>query len=197
MRRVRPALIVAAAVAWTAAAPARAAEVAPSVTLTDLDGRAVNPFLAAENAPAIVFLFTSVECPISNRYAPVVQRLHAEYAAKGVAFWLVYPNPSDKPEAIREHLKAFSYPAHALRDASHALVKLTGVQVTPETAVFDRKGSLAYHGRIDDRYVSIGLERPAATVHDLADALAATLRGAPAKSAAGPAVGCYIADFIS
>jgi hypothetical protein len=169
----------------------------PSVTLSDLDGRPVNPFLAAENAPAIVFLFASVECPISNRYAPVVQRLHADYAAKGVAFWLVYPNPSDTPAAIREHLHAFNYPVHALRDPAHVLVKLARVQVTPETAVFERGGALAYHGRIDDRYVSIGVERPAATVHDLADALAATLRGAPATPAAGPAVGCYIADFIS
>jgi hypothetical protein len=145
MRRVLSALAVSFLFAATlvAARPLRAAEAVPSVTLTDLDGRPV----AAEAAPAIVFLFTSVECPISNRYAPVVQRLHAEYAAKGVAFWLVYPNPSDKPDAIREHLKAFSYPAHALRDPGHALVKLTGVQVTPETAVFDRQRSLAYHGR--------------------------------------------------
>src|SRR5262249_31775449 len=123
--------------------------------------------------------------------------LHAEFAAKGVAFWLVYPNPYDQPAAIREHLKAFNYPAHALRDPNHVLVKRAQAVVTPEAAVFDKAGALVYHGRIDDRYVNIGLERPAPTVHDLADALAATLRGAPVRQAATTAVGCYIADFVS
>ena len=137
-----------------------------------------DPFLAAEQSKAIVFLFASVDCPVSNRYAPVVQRLYETYAAQGVAFWLVYPNPAETPAAIRDHLKAFSYPVHALRDPRHELVKLARAVVTPEAAVFDRAGALAYHGRLDDRYVSLGIERPAATTHDLADAIAArkTLR---------------------
>jgi hypothetical protein len=168
----------------------------PSVRLPDLDNHPVDPFLAAEGAPAIVFLFTSVECPISNRYAPVVQRLHDTFAPKGVVFWLVYPNPSDSSAAIREHLKAYNYPVHALRDPHHDLVKLTNVVVTPEAAIFDRSHALAYHGRIDDRYVNIGLERPAATQHDLADAIAATLAGTPVRAAATQAVGCFISDFV-
>ena len=74
--------------------------------------------------------------------------------------------------------------------------ELTGAVVTPEAAVFDRLRALAYHGRIDDEYVSLGVERPSANRHDLADALAAVVAGhAPAESTA-PAVGCYIADFV-
>ncbi len=169
---------------------------APSVRLRDLDNRSVDPFAAAERSNAIVFLFTSVECPISNRYAPVVQRLHDTFAARGVTFWLVYPNPADSGSAIREHLKAFTYPVHALRDPDHDLVKLTGVVVTPEAAVYDRGRALVYHGRIDDRYVNIGLERPAPTRHDLADALTATLAGQRVRDETTQAVGCYIADFL-
>jgi hypothetical protein len=168
----------------------------PAVRLPDLDNRPVDPFLAGESAPALVFLFASVECPISNRYAPVVKRLYESYAKQGVAFWMVYPNPSDSPAAIREHLKAYDYPVHALRDPRHELVKLAGAVVTPEAAVFDRSRALAYHGRIDDRYVSIGVERPMATRHDLADALSATLAGRRPVEAPGPAVGCFIADFL-
>jgi hypothetical protein len=174
----------------------RAAAPTPSVTLRDPDGRAVNPFLAAESSAAVVFLFASVDCPVSNRYAPVVQRLHANYAAQNVAFWLVYPNPADTPDAVRDHLKAFGYPVHALLDPRHELVKLTAVTVTPEAAVFDKARVLAYHGRIDDKYVSLGVERPAATKHDLADALAAVLGGRAPTAASAPAVGCFIADFV-
>lgn len=169
---------------------------APSVRLPDLDDRLVDPFLAAESSKAIVFLFTSVDCPISNRYAPVVQHLYQTFAAQGVAFWLVYPNPAESPAAIREHLQAFAYPVHALRDPAHELVKLTRVSVTPEGAVFDRARSLVYHGRIDDRYVSLGVERPSPTRHDLADALTSTLAGNRVREAATQAVGCYIADFV-
>jgi len=169
---------------------------APSLRLPDLDNRPVDPFLAAEQSKAIVFLFTSVDCPVSNRYAPVVQRLYQTYAAQGVAFWLVYPNPAETPAAIREHLKAFSYPVHALRDPRHELVKLARAVVTPEAAVFDRTGALAYHGRLDDRYVSLGVERPAPTTHDLADAIAAILSQRPVKVPTAPGVGCYISDFV-
>ncbi len=144
-----------------------------SVALKDPQGRLVDPFLAAENSAAIVFLFASVDCPVSNRYAPEVQRLHAAFAAQNVAFWLVYPNPSDTPEAVRDHLAAFSYPVHALLDPGHDLVKLAKASITPEAAVFNRTRTLVYHGRIDDRFVSLGVERPAATRRDLFDALTA------------------------
>jgi len=175
---------------------ARAAGPSPSVTLRDPDGHVVNPFLAAESSTAVVFLFASVDCPVSNRYAPMVQRLHAEYAPKNVAFWLVYPNPTDTPDAVREHLKEYGYPVHALLDPRHELVKLTGALVTPEAAVFDKARALAYHGRLDDKYVSLGVERPAATRHDLADALAAVVAGRTPSETTAPAVGCFIADFV-
>lgn len=173
-----------------------AAPATPVVRLPDLDDHLVDPFLAAEDHQAIVFLFASVDCPVSNRYAPVVKRLYDTFASQGVAFWLVYPNPADSSAAIRDHVKAFDYPVHALRDPNHELVKLAHATVTPEAAVFDRGRALAYHGRIDDRYVSIGVERPAATRHDLADAITAALAGQPVREASTQAVGCYIADFV-
>jgi hypothetical protein len=193
------ALVASARPIWSTAAASSAAPpapAAPSATLLDLDDRPVDPFRAGENSRAIVFLFTSVDCPISNRYAPAVKRLHATFASQGVSFWLVYPNPAERPAAIREHTKAFDYPVHALRDPKHALVRLAQATVTPEAAVYDRGGALVYHGRIDNRYVSLGVERPAATEHDLEDVLAALAAGKPAPKHSAPAVGCFIADFI-
>jgi hypothetical protein len=179
-----------------AGVPASGAGAPPSISLRDPDGHSVNPFLAAESSTAVVFLFTSVDCPVSNRYAPMVQRLHAEYAPKNVAFWLVYPNPTDTPDAVHKHLHEYGYPVHALLDPHHELVKLAGAVVTPEAAVFDKARALAYHGRIDDKYVSLGVERPAAARHDLADALAAVVAGRTPAESTAPAVGCFIADFV-
>ena len=194
------ALLIAAALgvslpAQSSHAPASSAAT-PGIALKDPDGRLVDPFLAAENSTAIVFLFASVDCPVSNRYAPEVQRLHATFAPRNVAFWLVYPNPGDTPDAVRAHLKDFGYPVHALLDPRHELVKVTRVSITPEAAVFTRAGALAYHGRIDDKFVSLGVERPAATRHDLFDALTAVVAGKAPNEASAPAVGCFIADFV-
>src|SRR6476660_7966265 len=132
------ALACAAALGASLAAQASHDSVSPAhgIALKDPDGRLVDPFLAAENSSAIVFLFASVDCPVSNRYAPEVQRLHATFAPKNVAFWLVYPNPGDTPDAVRAHLKDFGYPVRALLDPHHDLVKVTSVSITPEAAVF-------------------------------------------------------------
>jgi len=167
---------------------------AAALQLLDLNGRPVDPFQTTASSKAVVFLFTATDCPISNRYAPEVQRLYAEFAAKGVRFWLVYPNPAESADAIRAHEKSFGYPAEALRDPKQQLVKLAKATVTPEAAVFVN-GRLVYHGRIDDRIVDLGLERPSPTMHDLDEALTAVLAGKPVARPATQAVGCFIADF--
>src|SRR5438034_9178217 len=81
-----------------------AAAAQPAVRLVDLDNRPVDPFQASHEAKAVVFLYTSIDCPISNRYAPEVLRLHRAFAAKGVDLWLIYPNPAESAAAIRNHL---------------------------------------------------------------------------------------------
>ena len=167
-----------------------------AVLVQTLTGAPVDALQAPAGTKAIVFLFTSTDCPISNRYAPEVQRVVSEFASRGVVFRLVYPNPADEAAAIHEHMTAFSYAGamEALRDPAHTLVKFTRAVVTPEAAVV-AGGRVVYRGRIDDRYVDLGLERPAPTQHDLADALAAVLAGKRVPHATTQAVGCYIADF--
>jgi hypothetical protein len=175
------------------AAVARGAD--ETYVLRDVDGREVRPLLET-GTTAVVFLFVRTDCPISNRYAPEVLRLYERFAPRNVAFWLVYPDPAEPPDAIRAHVKAFGYPMRALRDPEHALADAAGVRVTPEAAVWTGKDGarLVYHGRIDDRQVDFGRARPAPTRHDLEDVLAALVLGRPAPLASAPAVGCFIAD---
>ena len=142
-----------------------------------------------------VLIFTSVDCPVSSRYAPEIRRLHERFAADGVRFSLVFANPHDTPAAVRDHVKAFGYRLEVIVDPRQDLVKRTGATVTPEAAVFDRRGRLVYRGRIDDRYVDLGVDRQTPTTHDLEDAVAATLAGRPVVNPITRAVGCYLADF--
>ncbi len=142
-----------------------------------------------------VLIFVSTDCPVSNRYAPEIARLHNEFARRGVHFRLVYPNPLDVDAAIQKHLHEYGLPRVAERDPAHTLVKLAGATITPEAAVFDARSQLVYLGRIDDRFVELGRERPAATEHDLRNALTALVEGKAVVPARTQAVGCYIADM--
>jgi hypothetical protein len=83
----------------------------------------------------------------------------------------------------------------ALRDPNHDLVHMTKVNVSPEAAIVSPGGRLLYHGRIDDRWVDFGRDRPSPTRRDLADALRALLEGKPVEQAGPPAIGCTLADF--
>lgn len=144
---------------------------------------------------ASVLIFISADCPVSNRYAPEIQRLYREFAPKGFRFTLVYPNPSDDIAVIERHTREYALPSIVERDPGHALVKKAQATVTPEAVVFDNKDRVIYRGRIDDRFVELGRERPAATKHDLRNALNAVLAGRRVDPAKTQAVGCFIADM--
>lgn len=168
----------------------RSAVWAQPAAVTGLDGAPVAPL--GTDAPATVLLFTAVDCPISNRYAPEVRRLTARYAGVGVRIWLVYANRDESPAAARAHATAFDYGLPVALDPGGVLADRAGATVTPEVAVFDRAGGLAYLGRIDDRYLDFGVDRPVPTTHDLADAIAAVTAGRPVPVARTRAVGCAI-----
>jgi hypothetical protein len=184
------------ALALVVCAIALAAPAVAQVRVQTIDGTPADALAAPAGTKAIVFLFTSTDCPISNRYAPEVRRVVSTYASQGVVFRLVYPNPAEQAPAIREHIAAFGYgdAMLPLRDPTLALVKYVKATVTPEAAVVVGN-RVVYVGRIDDRYVDLGLERPAPTTHDLADAIAAILAGRPVAHPTTQAVGCFIADF--
>ena len=203
MRQIRPtrALTALALLVLALLAACDSGDLSP---VTDLDGRSVDPF---DGAPVTVALFIDSDCPVSNRYAPELERLYVRYAPEGIRFWLVYPDPDIDAQTIREHMRAFGYTFPALMDPEHALVRRAKATVTPEAGIFLADGSLVYHGRIDNRYVDLTRRRPEATEHDVADVLDALLAEKPVKAswnpAAGrslgtmssPGVGCYIRDF--
>jgi hypothetical protein len=164
-----------------------------TTAVKDLQGRTVDPFLVA-NAQAAVFLFVNTDCPISNRYAPEIERMYRKYSAQHVCFWLVYSDPTTTPDEIARHRLEYHLSLPALRDVNHDLVRLTGVLVTPEVAVFAPLGMEVYHGRIDDRYVDFGRERVAPVRRDLEEVLQTIIARQPVTNTNTKAVGCYISD---
>jgi hypothetical protein len=171
---------------------------APQLALTqhsavDLDGKPVNPFDTSSNK-IVVLIFLRRDCPVSSRYAPIIQQISAHHE-RDASFWLVFPDKAETPQTIHSYLREYAYHLPALRDPEHALVKLTKVQITPEVAVFNRNHQLLYDGRIDNRYLDLGSSRPAPTTHELADAIDAALAGKMPAANQVRGVGCYISDL--
>lgn len=160
----------------------------------DLNNNSVDPFRSS-GSKATVLIFVRTDCPISNRYAPEMERLFKKYSAEHIAFWLVYPDATTTVKSIREHQSDFRLTMPVLMDTRHDLVKKAGVTVTPEAAVFLGDGQEVYRGRIDDRYVDFGKERAAPTQRDLQEALEAIVAGKPVLDQTTTAVGCYISDL--
>ncbi len=158
----------------------------------DLSGKSRDPFAAP--AKARVFLFVRNDCPITNRYAPELARIAAEFASRETEFWLIYPDPAMTAEKIRKHMIDFGFPGQPLRDPQHELVKRARAITAPEAAVFDSEGRLVYHGRIDDLWVDAARSRPVATSHDLEDAILAVLDGRAVAHPETRAVGCSLSD---
>ena len=171
-------------------APAAAA-VAVGVAVPALDGTPRTPLAPAETGAASVLLFVMTDCPISNRYAPEVQRIHEAFGDRA-AFWLVYVDADRPLGELREHRASFGYPFEAVRDVVGKLAAAAGATVTPEVAVYDGGRRLVYRGRIDDRFVSFGVARAAPTTRDLHGVLARLAAGESPPFSETRAIGCYI-----
>ena len=152
------------------------------------------PGTTVDSFKLTVYVFTTTDCPISNRYAPDIQRLAAKFRPEA-SFTLVYPVPTDSTAMIREHNRKFGYTLPIVRDLDQRLVKLTGATVLPEVAVM-QGSNLLYRGRIDDRYIDFGKERILPTTRDLEDALMSAATGKPIAVKQTQAVGCILSDLV-
>lgn len=159
----------------------------------DLDGKQVNPFDSSPGK-AVVLVFVRRDCPVSSRYAPVIQELSSQHQSD-TSFWLVFPDKTETSQTLRQYLRDYSYQLPPLRDPEHNLVKLGHVQITPEVAVFNRNRRLIYSGRIDNWYLDLGRSRPAPTTHELSDAIQAASAGKLPATSQVRGVGCYISDL--
>ena len=164
-----------------------------SPRIRDIDGRWLTPFRPA--GPANVLFFVSGDCPISNSYAPEIQRLCGQYAPKGVGCSLLYEDLPPDSMAVRKHRDEYGYRGRGIPAAvegDRTIARAAHASITPQAVVVDRTGAIRYRGRIDNLYAALGTPRQRVTAHDLGDALDAVLAGRPVVTPETPALGCAI-----
>jgi thiol-disulfide isomerase/thioredoxin len=162
--------------------------------LRDTEGIAHSPNEWAQ-ARAVVLYFVTTDCPLSNGYAPEMNRIEQAYAPRGVFFYAVQGDTTIPDEEVRRHAREFGYRFPALLDPRQVLAGHTGATVTPEAVVLSREGAVLYLGRIDNKVEDFGKTRVEATEFDLRDALDAVLAGRPVAHPRTRALGCSITSI--
>ena len=167
-----------------------------------VDGQPFALFAPKGSASAVFFVAT--DCPISNWYAPTIQQVCRDYAARGVDCTLVYEDldleakPAILDAHVRTHLREYRYGSMtAIVDRTRAAAKRARATVTPSVVLVDRGGAIRYRGRIDNAYADLGKPRQHVTMHELRVSLDAVLAGRPVPTPETEAVGCYVADPAS
>jgi peroxiredoxin len=143
-------------------------------------------------ARAVALFFIGAECPISNRYAPELNRIVAAYSARGVAFYGVHSDPDIGPAVALQHAQNYGYDFPTLLDPDQTLAGKTGVILTPTAVILSPAGELLYRGRIDNRYLDFGKYRDAGVKPDLRLALDAVVAGVPIPEKYTKPVGCAL-----
>ncbi|AKQ46364.1 alkyl hydroperoxide reductase [Rufibacter radiotolerans] len=150
-----------------------------------------------KDAPVLVVVFTSVNCPYAKLYDGRIQSLSKAYAGKGVRFVYVNTNigleeGGEAAQAQPDLPTSNSFPY--LIDEGQQLSKKFGATKAPEVFVLQNAQDgfyLRYKGAIDDN------PQAEAYVKDryLATALDAVLAGKSVSSAERRATGCLIKRF--
>ncbi|MBA3647470.1 MAG: redoxin domain-containing protein [Chitinophagales bacterium] len=162
-----------------------------SVQLTTVDHRNFS-FQQLSDNQASVILFIQPECPLCNSYGKTMHALDSTYSSQKIPIYGVVAGKNYSDSEIKEFLQKHRLSFTTILDPEFRLKNLLHARVTPQVFLIDNKGSILYHGLIDDWAVEIGQVRAHVSYHFLADAIDAYLQNRPIANDSTKAVGCYI-----
>lgn len=156
-------------------------------SLNDYNGKQVS-LTDFKDAKAIVLMFISTECPVSNAYNERMADLYKDYASKNIALVGINSNKAETPEDIKGHAEEHEFKFPILKDVNNVIADKLGANNTPEIFVVNSSTlDVLYHGRIDNS------QREAkVTTKDLRAALDEILAGKAVTVKETKAFGCTI-----
>ena len=174
---------------------------APDFDLPGVDGKRYT-LASFAKAKVLVIVFTANHCPTAQAYEGRIEKLHADFADRGVQVVLVSPNDplalrldeqgysdlGDTFEEMKIRAKDRGWTMPYLYDGeTEAVSRKYGPVATPHVFVFDAERKLRFVGRVDDT------ENPAkATTSDARNAIEAVLAGRPVPVETTKVFGCSV-----
>jgi peroxiredoxin len=155
-------------------------------TLQGTDGKmhSLND-LKGKNGAVVIFL--SAQCPVVKDYIERINKIAAEYEAKGIKFIGINSNHTESLEWVTNDAKE-NFPGFPmLIDKGNKLADKLGATVTPEAYFVDADNKLLYHGAIDNDRKGKNIQE-----HYLRAAFDAKLSGKAIERTRANAFGCTI-----
>jgi peroxiredoxin len=141
---------------------------------------------------AVVVVFLSFECPVSNSYASTLAELAKTYTEKGVAFLAVNSSDDGDVAQFAKQAAEMKIPFPVLKDERRAAADAFKAEISPEAFVVDHNFVLRYRGRIDNGYSARLKRNNKVTRFDLKQALDELLSGKDVAEPVTKAIGCPI-----
>ncbi len=141
-----------------------------------------------------LFIFLSPECPLSQNYLPLLNRLKEQYSSD-ISFYGIIPGRAYAPQVVREFVSTYSVSFPVLIDSSKSLTNYMGATVTPEIIFLNDKNVLVYKGAVDDLLTGLGKRKIKAANEYLKNAIVQSLENKEVSIKRTKAVGCKINDY--
>ncbi len=154
-------------------------------------GQRQNCCAPAEAGSITVLVFLAVDCPVSQKYIPVLNSIWNKYKGKPVHIIGLIPG-SLKKRNMDSFADEYSIQFPLKNDRDFRCATEIAAEVTPEVFVFDDRCELKYRGAIDNWFYDLGSYRKESTEDYLTDAIDALLAGNNPGITSTKAVGCLI-----
>lgn len=185
------------AVAAIAHAQVEVGKPAPDFSLKDCSGKERS--LADFKGKTVVLEWVNYGCPFVKKHygSGNMQKLQKDATSKGVVWLAVCSSGPGKQghfaatDAMKACTEAGSAATAYLLDEDGKVGQLYGAKRTPEMYIIDSKGTLVYHGAIDDKKTPDPADIPGATNY-VAKALDEVLAGKSVSTPTTEAYGCSV-----
>ena len=159
---------------------------AESFSLKDYNGKLYS-LSNFKNSKAIVLIFVSTQCPVSNAYNERMAKLYSAYKDKNVKFIGINSNKAETADEIKNHAAEKNLQFAILKDENNIVADKFEASSTPEAFVLNGNLEIVYHGRIDDNRKAEDVQ-----ISDLSVALDEILAGKTVSNPKTKAFGCSI-----
>lgn len=155
-------------------------------TLKDYKGKSYS-LKDFKESKAIVLMFVSTQCPVSNAYNDRMAEVYNAFKDKDVTFLGINSNKAEDVENIQKHAAKNGLNFTILKDEQNKIADKLSASVTPEVYVLNGDMEIVYHGRIDDSRSGKEIKSK-----DLENALNEIIQGKKVTNARTKAFGCTI-----
>src|SRR2546428_13381947 len=167
-------------------APPAIGTVIDDFKLPDADGKE-HSLNSLKGNKGTVLIFIATKCPVSNAYNDRMEKLAADYKARGINVIGINSNNTEPSAEVKSHAAEKHLTFTILKDDGNKIADRLGANHTPEAYVINAGGKLVYHGRIDNSQNTANI-----TANDLREALDELLAGKQVTKTGGAAFGCTI-----